>query len=144
MTDEDAFQSWLDAHPDDHTCRLVFADWLQERIDVRAEGYRALGALRLIPLGVTITHDARGEDLVPYRGRLVWVYGAVGALEPGPHLLPKSWKEKISVKPPSDLSWRRFLSRREAEDAAALAFSLLPPERRAELLASSTLTPSSA
>jgi uncharacterized protein (TIGR02996 family) len=49
MTTEDDFQNWLDEHPDDHHTRLVFADWLQERGDPRAEGYRALGRLRRWP-----------------------------------------------------------------------------------------------
>ena len=30
---ESAFQEWLDLHPDDHTARLVFADWLEEHGD---------------------------------------------------------------------------------------------------------------
>ena len=37
MTTEDDFQQALDANPDDHHTRLVFADWLQERGDPRAE-----------------------------------------------------------------------------------------------------------
>ncbi len=50
MTTEDDFQAALDANPDDWQTRLVFADWLDERGDARAEGYRALGANRLRPL----------------------------------------------------------------------------------------------
>ena len=43
MTTEDDFQAALDANPNDWQTRLVFADWLDERGDVRASGYRALG-----------------------------------------------------------------------------------------------------
>lgn len=46
---EDALQKHLDAHPDDHTARLVLADLLDERGDERAAGYRALGRLMLHP-----------------------------------------------------------------------------------------------
>src|SRR3954452_8555626 len=49
MTTEDDFQAALDTHPDDWQTRLVFADWLQERGDPRADGYRALGLLRRCP-----------------------------------------------------------------------------------------------
>jgi uncharacterized protein (TIGR02996 family) len=49
LTTEDDFQNALDANPEDHQTRLVFADWLQERVDPRAEGYRALGRLRVQP-----------------------------------------------------------------------------------------------
>ena len=43
VTTEDDFQRALDKNPDDWQTRLVFADWLEERDDPRAEGYRALG-----------------------------------------------------------------------------------------------------
>ena len=49
MTTEDDFHRALDANPDDWQTRLVFADWLDDRGDPRAEGYRALGHLRLCP-----------------------------------------------------------------------------------------------
>ena len=52
MTSEDDFQAALDTSPDDWQTRLVFADWLQERGDPRAEGYRALAVHRRIPVGV--------------------------------------------------------------------------------------------
>lgn len=44
-SEEKAFWDHLEAHPEDSTCRLVFADWLQERGDLRAEGMRVLGRL---------------------------------------------------------------------------------------------------
>lgn len=45
-TEEDAFWSHLEANPSDSVARLVFADWLQERGDLRAEGMRVLGLLQ--------------------------------------------------------------------------------------------------
>lgn len=44
-SEEKAFWDHLETHPEDSTCRLVFADWLQERGDPRAEGLRVLGRL---------------------------------------------------------------------------------------------------
>ena len=64
MTTEDDFQAALDTNPGDWQTRLVFADWLQERDDPRAEGYRALGLLRRAP--------ARGR---PYESRTYEVWG---------------------------------------------------------------------
>ncbi|QEL17433.1 TIGR02996 domain-containing protein [Limnoglobus roseus] len=47
MTDEDAFQTALDANPADHSTRLSFAQFLDERSDPRGPGYRAMGRLTL-------------------------------------------------------------------------------------------------
>ena len=50
MTTEDDFQVALDTNPGDWRTRLVFPDWLPERSDPRADGYRALGVLRRAPV----------------------------------------------------------------------------------------------
>lgn len=49
MTTEGDFQVALDADPSDWQTRLVFADWLQERDDPRAEWYRVSGTYRKRP-----------------------------------------------------------------------------------------------
>jgi uncharacterized protein (TIGR02996 family) len=49
MTTEDDFQRALDADTTDWQTRLVFADWLEEQGDPRADGYRALGVLKKWP-----------------------------------------------------------------------------------------------
>lgn len=128
MTTEDDFQRQLDANPEDWQTRLVFADWLQERDDPRAEGYRALGFLRNRP------EENKKE--------LFWVYSRAGS---GASILwprcdlPEDWFELIyATKPELDPSraWCGYVkTRREAEDAAALAFAKLSADRRAELLA---------
>lgn len=46
---EKEFQAALDANPLDHTIRLVLADWLEERGDERAAGYRLLGSMQKAP-----------------------------------------------------------------------------------------------
>jgi hypothetical protein len=72
-----------------------------------------------------------------------WVYGTWTDEFTTPEgELSKDWIEKFAGLPPlCDATWKRFLSRREAEDAAALAFGQLPAARRAELLAGPTKQP---
>jgi uncharacterized protein (TIGR02996 family) len=131
VTTEDDFNAALDADPEDWQTRLVYADWLQERGDERAEGYRALGMARHFP--------GRSEFSQPHRwGFTNPANDVAGKHGWGSHVLPREWWE---VMDPGEVSrednpwWNWHPSRREAEDAAALAFAGLPPERRAELLA---------
>jgi uncharacterized protein (TIGR02996 family) len=132
MTTEDDFQQALDADPGDHHARLVSADWLQDRGDPRAEGYRALGLRRLQPSPSVFTqpHQCWGfsnpeNSYTNQRGRRACV-------------LPRDWWEVMDSGEASrehNPSWNWHPSRRAAEDVAALAFANLPTERRAELLA---------
>lgn len=147
MNDEDDFQRMLDANPADHTTRLVFADWLQERDDPRAEGYRAMGRRQLCPQSVVMNagiQDARHDTQ--------WVYGRRDdpfATDPDygrgvsrACLLPYVWFEALPYTDrvysfnvdKEQRSWEHFPSRREAEDALAMAFAKLKPRRRASLL----------
>jgi uncharacterized protein (TIGR02996 family) len=143
VTTEDDFQRVLDRRPADWQTRLVLADWLQERDDPRAEGYRALGLRRVLPTKgnrpKAKTHywvsDSEMRSLIYSFG--TEVVGICGAA------LPKDWCRKIyygvSVEKRgrwnTGAGWYGYApSRREADDAAAVAFSKLKPERRAELL----------
>ena len=129
MTTEDDFQKQLDEHPDDFQTKLVFADWLQERDDPRADGYRALGVQRLYPLEVQM-------EAGPWENRTAWLFGTVSSHEcPKAQLLPPDWFKKVRKTTGSDDWWRRYLSRRACEDAVARSFAILPAERRTELLA---------
>lgn len=123
MTTEDDFQKALDAHPDDWQTRLVFADWLEERGDARAEGYRALGVLRKHP------HKQSAAD---------WTWQGADSVSQDANKLTRDWMFIVSGFTDGRRCWplspRDAISRREAEDAAALAFAKLPPARRAELL----------
>ena len=49
FTTEDQFQNYLDEHITHHMTRLVFADYLEDIGDPRAEGYRVLGKLKKRP-----------------------------------------------------------------------------------------------
>jgi uncharacterized protein (TIGR02996 family) len=138
MTTEDDFQAALDADPADWQTRLVFADWLQDHADPRAEGYRALGVLRLKPSPSAFTqpHQCWGfsnpeNSYTNQRGRRACV-------------LPRDWWELMDpgeVSREDNPSWNWHPSRRTAEDAAALVFAYLPAERRNELLARPGLAP---
>ncbi|QEL17156.1 TIGR02996 domain-containing protein [Limnoglobus roseus] len=128
---ERGFQKRLDARPDDHVARLVFADWLEERDDERAEGYRVLGLLRKWP-----------EKSVSVGGEKRHYFHATPRPEDwqAHDDLPRAWLEEIWVycggSPsmvesgggrPDEVS-RRL--RREVEDFAAIAFGTLPSRER--------------
>jgi uncharacterized protein (TIGR02996 family) len=120
MTTEDVFQQLLDENPDDWQTRLVLADWLEDREDPRAEGYRAIGVLEIY-------------------GSPTWFNG--GYYEDPLLNLPCDWFRRLEggvfageADEFSGPLWCDFTTRREAEDAAVLAFTKLPAERRAELL----------
>ena len=124
MTTEDDFQAQLDAEPDNHTLRTIFADWLDDMGDPRGPGYRALGARGNVP------NRMHGHVIDWY-----WSH-AVDTL--GHCYLTPDWFAMLDLpgtkyKPELDSV---LLSRRAAEDAAALAFAKLPEARQAELLAS--------
>lgn len=134
MTDpatEAAFQSALDAHPDDHFTRLVFADYLDECGDPRAEGYRVLAAFRCEPQHYTAEGSA--DRLEAY---CFW-NGSGFNVPRRDAYLPDDWfallADHRAHRPHNN--YRNYNTRAECEDAAARAFVLLSPARRAELLA---------
>ncbi len=123
MTTEDDFQNALDACPEDWQTRLVFADWLQERGDVRAEGYRALGTKRHAALKINGSMWS-------------WWKGTQRGLRDE---IDHGWWKLLNLPLRDGASFHKVANtRREAEDAAALAFAKLPAERRAELLATTS------
>jgi uncharacterized protein (TIGR02996 family) len=140
MTTEDDFQKALNRRWNDWQTHLVFADWLEEQGDPRAEGYRALGVLRRVPnrRPGSYFRFLWSSDL---KDRVDWT---------DRYVLPADWYRHLTendlVYFPDDepdrtlyRSTRKYAleareSRRSAEDKAALAFTELPAERRAELL----------
>lgn len=142
MNDEEAFHEALDADPADQTIRLVFADWLQERDDLRADGYRALGVTRRVP--------HKGGRYIGGKKVHTWQFVEVsncyawsGPFNNGDLLLfalPDDWIALTETCP--DITntnvvcgWREWWTRRDIEDRVALAFAALPADRRAKLLA---------
>jgi uncharacterized protein (TIGR02996 family) len=135
MTTEDDFNRALDANPADWQTRLVFADWLDERADPRAEGYRALGAARLYPLLAQGNYATSWYFHSGQNG----VMSSHGTIAQPVNMLPEDWIRAVKAgaynRSNNDL-WVGYTTvRREAEDAVARAFATLPPARRAELLA---------
>lgn len=126
MTTEDDFQNALAAEPRDWQTMLVFADWLEERGDPRAEGYRALGLLRRVPA-------AFGRLWVWLNAR--WARSYNDTEDKRAATLPDDWYDLIPrVKDNSECAAERTTLRKSLNDAAR-AFVKLPPERRAELIA---------
>lgn len=137
MTTEEDFQAALDKNPSDWQTRLVFADWLQERGDPRAEGYRVLGRwMCAFPEETTRIKE---------KGSLVWPTELEYPLLSS---IPLDWfavmrGDGISKEGPlrnhGSLAHRAralyYKSRRDLENAAAAAFTLLTSGRRGVLLA---------
>lgn len=127
MTTAADFHAALRADRDAHHARLVFADWLDERDDPRGPGYRALGML--------------GRRPAYCNTEPTWFNAAdtrVGGRE-GPEDLPRDWFLLLEGWDDNDGTyWRDWAgsgdAQARAEDAAALAFARLPPERQAYLL----------
>src|SRR5829696_5751875 len=106
MTTEDDFQRAIDASPGDWQTRLVFADWLQDRDDPRADGYRAMGRQRLSTFNVNPSPRAP-----------LWTWFPFGPLGYAARALPRDWYELLAdwvrpadgyladVEPP----WRDYL-----------------------------------
>ena len=130
MTTEGDFRRAIDADPVDWQTRLVFADWLDERADPRAVGYRALGLLRRNPALFSTTPP-----------RWVWLNTRWGAsyrdrVDRSRALLPDDWYANIprAGSATDPCAKERFVLS-EALDDAARAFAGLSAERRAEILA---------
>lgn len=134
----------LDKSPADHSARLVFADWLDDRDDPRAEGYRAIARHGLV-LCDRYTRPDKVEYL-PDRGSRVFCAvespAVSDTLPADEYTIPEDWyKETVAValelkQPRKEESGGcvLFANRTEAENVVALAFARLPAERRAELL----------
>ena len=143
MTSEDDFQRALDANPSDHTLRMVFADWLQEHDDPRAAGYRALGIWHRrasIFCNCRFYPDTpEGRKALPPDAKPFWCwwqrYGfdMEDRSEMVTDELSEDWWQLVDAEKFSGYG-KSSPTRREAEDAAALAFARLPAERQRELL----------
>jgi uncharacterized protein (TIGR02996 family) len=136
VTTEDDFRRRLNRVPWDWQARLVFADWLEERGDPRAEGYRAMGRRK------------RFARLSLCKPKHYWwwdesdeeVRCGSGPLDPDD--IPTDWlrataeqAELLRLRNVFDHGTNLdFPTRKAAEDAAALAFARLPEARRKELL----------
>jgi|SRR5579883_615040 len=129
---EEDFQRQLDANPKKGETRLLLADWLDKHGDARGPGYRALAVQKRCP-----SKSETSET------KEAWWWSCISP-DPNDIVVPSDlWQDWFSLLPTGegdDIFWPLLTvncgikTRRECEDAAALAFSKLPPERRAELL----------
>mgnify|MGYP000060608491 CR=1 FL=1 len=139
MTDLDALHAALDAEPWSATLRLVIADELDALGDPLREGYRALGLLGRYPRTST-RGGYPGEFWQWVRQGNPWAW--TGAFCDGELLsfaLPDAWVKEIATSPTINYTnygagWREFPTRREADDAAAKAFTRLPAATQAAIL----------
>ena len=127
MTSEEDFQRMLDKAPDDYATRLVFADWLQDRGDPRAEAYRALGVNRMF----FCNRFSESKKWIPHKPASVFrmIQGCIA----GPRQVPLDWFVLIEGSVPHT-GWVTFPNRRAAEEAVVRAFLCLSEIRREELL----------
>lgn len=130
VTTEDDFQRLIDRKSDDWHTRLVLADWLEDRGDPRSGGYRAIAIQKRRPL------QGRHRDIDTWW----WHRSGSTKIEDFHNHIPQDWFSLLPAGEGSESFWPVFSpkggikSRRECEDALALAFSLLSPERQAELM----------
>lgn len=119
MDTEEAFWNHLEANPSDSVARMVFADWLQEQGDQRAEGMRVLGKLEIQPG----TWGIKGA----YFRSGYWYW--VDVNRPAKHRLSRLWWSKF-YKQAGGLDVETHFTRSECESLAALAWLDLTQEER--------------
>lgn len=135
---EHGLQLALDADPANGWLRRLLADALDDVDDPRAAGYRVLGLMGRVP-----RYQPRGE----YPESWAWVEesnnhwsrdGAFGDGDLLDHALPDEWVRRVESCPRmidtnTAAGWREWPSRREADDAAAIAFARLPADVQAAI-----------
>lgn len=125
---EDEFQSHIDARPDDYFAKGVFADWLEEQGDERAEGYRAMLACGL--------HGANGAGNEYVSEMTTCWFPDTAHINTAYTEVPADWYDALGESGVSSgLYTEDYPDRRAAEDALARAFTKFPEDRRRELLA---------
>ena len=98
---------------------MIFADWLQDRDDDRAEGVRAIGRLNLWAWTPPATHDGK-----KFMG---WTYTDTG--RPYGYSLTRRWFFLLAN------AGLNYATVQEAIEDAARAFGKLPEDDRRRLLA---------
>ena len=143
MTTEDDFQKAIDKSPEDWQTRLVFADWLQDRGDPRAAGYRAIAIQQRRPLQGHKSHKDPKDKSGKVKNLDTWWWHCPGndsQVYTMYNHLPRDWYDLLPEGEGNKSFWpvhsdtKGLMSRRGCEDALALAFSKLPAARQAELL----------
>lgn len=131
MTTEDDFQRVLDAQPTDRQTRGVFADWLDECGDPRADGYRrCLARPDVRPFRDPDSENAWAWFNGEFFHRGEYAEGVDHAFLPLELFAVLEGGTQLRRNEPTDeyggSGWRDYPSRRAAEDALARAFARLP------------------
>lgn len=140
MTTEEDFQRTLDRQPFDFQTRLVFADWLQDKGDKRADGYRAMARREFLCELVVIDRFSRSG----FANQWFFCVGDVSEkdIDTSVHYpyLPSDWFADIVAEPktPTIEHWRHFRLRETAENSIAEAFAKLPKSIAARYLTGKT------
>src|SRR5262245_34319822 len=95
MGEDESFVAAISAAPDDVALRLVYADWLEERGDVRGEYLRLLCALATLPKRRTRKRKALEARFAESRV----------SIDPG-------WRLSVALGFDGD-AWRKVLSRHD-------------------------------
>lgn len=134
MTTEEDFRAMIDANPLDFATLLVFADWLQDRDDPRAEAWRALGVQRVA------VFDAENGKVPRWPAPERYTFGNYRCGPDDQSKLPEDWFRRCAeIVGPNRLNeadgkaWYGEPTARESYEVAVAAFLRLPAERRAVL-----------
>jgi uncharacterized protein (TIGR02996 family) len=132
MNEEAGFNLLLDQDINDNLTRTIYADWLQDRNDIRADGYRELGTKVYKPLLKTLHSRnrlllfANRRNIQPLTDTQVWVwkkylYGSYTQRYEHHELPENLWNLLINYTCKNHNSVY-YGSRQAAEDAFAVAF----------------------
>ncbi len=137
-SEESSFLTALVADAFDYTTRLVYADWLGDH-ERYADELRQRGVVEgLIAMRVLGRKAVEGPTADGGRQWRWWDENSE-SLPTGTDDLPRDWLILISRSDAThweEKTYTIFPTLTDALEACALAFSRLPPERKAELLAS--------
>ena len=126
---EDQIQNHIDLNLADHTARLILADVLEEAGDKRAEGYRILGLIQVLPYRLKIKL-VRWSYMSLTSGFQQLYMDSLRA-----HQIHKLWFAKItSHKRHKQFNVRgTYKTRRQCENHAAWTWSTLTEEEKGSI-----------
>jgi len=128
MNEEEGFHKLLDENIEDHLTRTILADFLQDKEDSRASGYRELGQCEIYPTETTIKNVGFA---LKFKGNL-WCWkrakyttdSIYSYRRYGETILPIDLWNLLSNYVIKVRNTVYYSSRRDAEDAFARAFAI--------------------
>ena len=136
FTTEDQIQNHIDLNLADYTARLILADVLEEAGDKRAEGYRILGRIQVVPDNKLPTIKIVRWSYMP----LLVTYHKAYLNFPTRHQIHELWFKKIvSHKRHKQFNVRGsyfngvYKTRRQCENHAAWTWSTLTEKEKGSI-----------